>query len=225
MVRQNNGEQREYTFINMKRSYSQKQDGPRKDFTSITLEAFVVKPDRSITTTPSGRRVISFRTPIHNRTQYIASMCGLEPVESEDGTVWARVSMWDPADMQKKGAATRLDNLLNKVSGNLTLLITGSIEVKDTVSQKDGQTYRNVNINADDFTIMGRGSRSSGSQNGSGNKAAGSNQNTDKQAESVSAEVPAGQNANGEAVTGDIFPDGQNGNFYTMEELDDELPF
>ena len=145
----NNGSQKQYTFINMKRCVG--KNG--RPYIGVTLEALVSRPDSEIFRTENGRGVIHFSTPIHNRSKYIGEMCGLEPYTGQDGASWARVAMWD-SDPERAGLATRFKNLMDKHAGKtVILLITGSIRVSDDPG-RDGKTYRNVNIACDDYTAL-----------------------------------------------------------------------
>lgn len=144
-----NSSQKQYTFINMKRCVG--KNG--RPYIGVTLEALVSRPDSGIFYTESGRGVIHFSTPIHNRSKYIGELCGLEPHTGQDGASWARVAMWD-SDPERAGLATRFKNLMDKHAGKtVILLITGSIRVSDDPG-RDGQTYRNINIACDDFSLL-----------------------------------------------------------------------
>ena len=145
----NNENQKQYTFINMKRCVG-KSGNP---YIGITLEALVSRPDGDIFYMENGRGVINFSTPIHNKSKYIGELCGLEPYTGQDGVCWARVAMWN-SDPKRAGLATRFKNLMDKNTGKtVILLLTGSIRVTDDPG-RDGQTYRNINITCDDFTVL-----------------------------------------------------------------------
>ena len=141
--------QKEYTFINMKRCLG----ANGQTFTGVTVEAMVCRPDDRLTETQTERRVIRFSTPIRNQGNYIAKMCGKAPLETPDGTVWAKVSLWD-SDPQRRGLASRFNALLDKTGGKtLILMLTGSIKVEESRGS-DGKTYVNTNIDCDGFTLV-----------------------------------------------------------------------
>ena len=136
----NNGRQAQnkpqYTFLNMKECIGKNGN----QYHGITLEAKVINPGE-LTTTQSGKSVISFKTPITGRTQYLEKVLGIK-VPEKDGTAWAKVSCW-------YRTAERLDKFFNAVE-NCSLIVTGSI--KGSVSQ-DGK-YTNIDITADDWTVL-----------------------------------------------------------------------
>ena len=208
-----NGRQKEYTFLNMKRC--QGRNG--NPYIGLTLSALVCNPDLEATTTNTGKRVISFSTPIKNQGRYLETMCGMAPYESQDGTVWARVSLWD-SDPQRGGLATRFQSLLSKTVGKtLVLLVTGSVKVEEQQGN-NGRSYVNVNVTCDDFTVMRCFEAKNGSQQG---QASPSNMGY-----SPSQQMPSygGRQAAGGGKSGRGIPDGQS-DYYTMDFEDGELPF
>ena len=208
-----NGRQKEYTFVNMKRC--QGRNG--NPYIGVTLSALVCNPDAEATTTNTGKRVISFSTPIRNQGRYLETMCGMAPYESQDGTVWARVSLWD-SDPQRNGLATRFQSLLSKTAGKtLVLLVTGSVKVEEQQGN-NVKNYVNVNIVCDDFTVMRCFEAKSGSQQG---QTGASNRSY-----SASQQAPSygGHQAVSGRKSGGNIPDGQN-DFYSMDFDDSELPF
>ena len=208
-----NGRQKEYTFLNMKRC--QGRNG--NPYIGVTLSALVCNPDSEATTTNTGKRVISFSTPIKNQGRYLETMCGMAPYESQDGTVWARVSLWD-SDPQRGGLATRFQSLLSKTVGKtLVLLVTGSVKVEEQQGN-NGRSYVNVNIVCDDFTVM----RCFEAKNGAQQAQAGAS-NMGYSAPQQAPSYGGRQTADGGKASGGI-PDGQN-DFYSMNFDDSELPF
>lgn len=200
-------ENKRYTFLNMKRCIGKEN----KEYVGVTAELMVVKPE--LKTTQNGKTLAVFDTPINNRGKAIERMCGKTPYENNDGTCWARVTLWDNEYNQ---LATRFNNFMDKNSGKtVVLIVTGMI--KATESQgKDGKTYVNVNITADDFTVRGvyEKNGNGGSYNGGNNGNGASNGN-------------GGGNSGGynqpkqgtDSMT-------NNGGFFSADELDDfELPF
>ena len=132
----NRSQKAQYTFLNMKECIGKNGN----QYHGVTLEAKVVNAGE-LKTTQSGKSVISFKTPITGRTQYLEKILGVQLPE-KDGTVWAQVSCWDRT-------AERLNKFFDAVE-NCSLIVTGS--VKATASQ-DGK-YINVDITADDWTVL-----------------------------------------------------------------------
>ena len=132
-----------YTNMNLKRAL-----GKTGDYIAITMEAYVhnVEPIREV----GDKKVLNFTTFINNRGSYIKHYCGDCPQENADGGISARVSMWDSPQVSN-GLATRFSKYMSNKSGkNVVVNLTGSIKVKEEVG-KDGRTYKNVYITADEF--------------------------------------------------------------------------
>ena len=209
----NHEKQYTYTFLNMKRCVG-KND---KHYIGVTMEALVTRPDQDIRLTQNGNGVISFNAPVCNRAKYIETMCGMAPEVSNDGTCWVRISLWD-TDREHTGLATRFKSLMDKNNGkSVVLLVTGSIKVEQKQGN-DNKIYTNVNIMADDFTVLRvfvpkeRDERA----NGQAYPDRGSNGNHN---------APAHDDRKSQyAASQDEIPDGING-FVYMEDLDEELPF
>lgn len=184
-----------YTDINMKRS-----NGKNGEYVSITVQSLVTGVSQ-MTRTQSGKQVISCRIPISNRGKYIEKMCGLAPAEDSEGTAWARVSFWN--NEEDRGLASRFEHLMEKnADKNVILTITGSIKVEDQ-NGRDGKTYRNVNIAADDFFVCRILDRKN-----NGGFAAASTPAPAAAAPAAAAPAPAAA----------------NGNFYEIDD-DEDLPF
>lgn len=135
----NNGQQqkKQYTFLNLKQAV--KKDGGT--YLAVTMEALVNKPS-DLKVVGQDSQVINFTCPINNRTDYLSKMLGTQIVD-KDGTVWARVNVWNRV-------AGRLNSLLDKVD-SLTLIVTGSIHLSYGGDQ--GQ-YQNIEVTADDFIVL-----------------------------------------------------------------------
>lgn len=138
-------QKKQYTFVNMKRCTG----STGKEYIGVTIELLCKKPEfKTVAARSTGeaKTVASFRAPVNNRSDYIEKMCGLKPYTTDDGTAWARITMWERT-------AERLQNYLAKNPDGAVLIVTGSIKVADSEG-KDGKTYRNLDILADDFNVI-----------------------------------------------------------------------
>lgn len=164
--------QKKYTDITMNHSYyykdkEKKAESEKVNFISVALDGLVCSPDPSCRVFDNGKKVINFRVPIHNQGKYIENMCGLAPMEDDNGTAWAAVSMWDSVP-EHPGVATRFENLMKKVQGKTVVMtIVGQITVADEKDKKTGKTYRNTRIKADSFFGVRIFDKKNGGSNGS----------------------------------------------------------
>ena len=200
--RQQNNNQ--YTFLNMKDCI----DYNGNQCHGITLEAKVINPT-DLTTSKTGKPVISFKTPITGRTKLLEKELGIK-VPEKDGTVWAEVTFWNRT-------AERLNKFLDAVE-NCALIVTGTI--KASVSQ-DGK-YTNIDITADDWTVLRTWK--------SGQQPSAQGQTQQAAPAQASATVPPVEMPEAEtevyydpAPAEDAFPDG----FVPVdtENLEEDLPF
>lgn len=189
---------KKYTFINMKRC-----NGKNGEYVGVTLEAIVTKPPKQ-RKSPTGKDIVSFQTPVNNRGNYIKSMCGKQPYESDDGTSWARVSFWgDPND--NHNLARRFSDFIAK-HPRCALMVTGAISVKESTDNKSGKTYINLDITGDDFFFVRDIQKKEYSSS--------SSEPNQQKAASASAAAAAAQQDN---TSG--FP------FYDIDDDDSDLPF
>lgn len=191
---------KDYTFIDLKKCIGKNGN----EYVGITAECLVTEPSQ-LKTLDSGKKVINFTSPINNRAKRIATMCGKEPIE-KDGTCWARIAFWD-SEAGKDGVATRFSKFISNYE-NKTVIITvvGSVTVEENV--KNGVTYKNVMINANDFSFV-RSFEKKAKEN-SGN----TQTNAPASAPAHAAQTPV-QNT---------VPSGLNGDFSEIDD-DEDLPF
>ncbi len=194
-------EGKNYTNINLKRAL-----GKTGDYIAITMEAYVhnVEPIKDV----GDKKVVNFTTFINNRGNYIKYYCGDCPQENADGGISVRVSMWDSPQLSTNGLASRFSKYMsNKSDKNVVINLTGSIKVKEEIG-KDGRTYKNVYITADEFwearVTEKRGNSASN--------------NTQQQTAPVQPQQP--QQAQPEEPNATPFIDG----FISIDD-DEELPF
>ena len=128
----NNSGKKVYSFVNLKKCL-----GNKGEYTAITFIGNVISPSE-LTAKSNGNSVLSFKSVINNKGQYMSKALGME-IPEKDGAVWVRVSAWN-----KTGE--RLNNYLNTVSSS-TLVITGTVK-----ASVNGQ-YTNVDITMDDFAV------------------------------------------------------------------------
>lgn len=143
MANNQNQERKDYSFLNMKRCVGREGN----NFIGVTVQGFVNKYS-NLRQTSTGRTVCDFSLPINNRTKYLASMLGGEIYE-KDGTVWAKVTLWDSPDEKGQKLASRFDSYMQK-HPSCIVMITGAIKIDER--EDNGRTYRNVVITADDFS-------------------------------------------------------------------------
>ena len=129
---------KQYTFMKLNRSTSKSGE----DYVSCTLAGQIISPTALATAPDSGRSVISFVTPIKNRSQTIKRFCGAEPSIDESGTTWADVTVW----------GRRAENFAKYLQRHPRSVITivGSMRVEEVLN-KQGEPYNRVKITMTDF--------------------------------------------------------------------------
>ena len=133
-----NQRQQQYTFLNLKKAIGSKG----QTYNAIVLEAFTARISEP--RQAEGNTVISISTPISGRNKYITSFFGTEPSATQDGTVFAQVSLWGKL-------AERYIHFSQKYP-KAVLFVTGSARIVESQA-KDGRVYKNLVINADDFDV------------------------------------------------------------------------
>lgn len=123
---------RQYSFMKMNKSLTDNGG----TFVSCTVAAQVMH-STGLNKSPEGAPVISFVTPIHNRSRAIERMCGAMPSTDETGTTWADVTAWDQV-------AERFAHYLEKHPRSV-ITIVGSIRVQEVMS-KAGEPYNRAKI-------------------------------------------------------------------------------
>ena len=137
-MNEQNQRQQTYTFLNLKKAIGSKG----QTYNAIVLEAFTarISEPRQV----EGNTVISISTPISGRNKYITSFFGTEPSATQDGTVFAQVSLWGKL-------AERYIHFSQKYP-KAVLYVTGSARIVESQA-KDGRVFKNLIVNADDFDV------------------------------------------------------------------------
>ena len=144
MSNQNN--QKKSSYLHMVPAL--KRDG--STFISATMKGLVCRPSELIH--QGDNLILNFRMPIYNKGNYIAAMCRMQPVEEQDGTVWADVSLWQKDDAEY-GLATKMDRLIKANPGKrIAITLNGSIRVAEQ-TDRNGHVYVNTRIVGSAFSV------------------------------------------------------------------------
>ena len=161
----NETQRKYYSFFNTKTCVGSKGN----TYIGVTVEGIPMKVGELKTVMNGTKNVVNFVLPIKNREQKIERACGLAPnfsQKGEDVTVWAKCSIWgsiNPQESQTSNTATRFVNWIAQ-HPNTVVVLTGSIKVVTNTSEKDGNTYNDCIIDADDFFVARQLQNNSGYQ-------------------------------------------------------------
>lgn len=212
-----------------------KRDG--STFISATVKGLVCKPSGLIH--QGNNLILNFRMPIYNKGSYIAAMCNMQPVEDQDGTVWADVSLWQK-DNAEYGLATKMDRLIKANPGKrITITLNGSIRVAEQ-TDRNGHVYVNTRIVGSAFSVdrfleaHQQGKKQTPQQVSQTQQGNGSHQQADNQPQAASQPAQAQQTAQQQNVSQRASqpqqtqsypdPDYEDDGIYIIDE-DEESPF
>lgn len=144
-----NNERKTYSFMSLFRAVS--TDG--SPYIGVVVKGWPFDMDKELTQTANGKSVLHCKLPISNRGKMIETLSGCAPTE-KDGVVFAQVSMFEKT-------AERFLSFTQK-HPKPEVCFTGSMKVTQNTSQKNGQTYVNVQITANDFFLVRDAKNSTG---------------------------------------------------------------
>lgn len=147
-----NQERKQFTEISLIDAVNSKGNS----YTAVVLPKIHVNAEKVTQRDAGGHKVVEFRIPINNRAKMIGEKCGKTPKETDDGTSFAKVTLWDEN-------GDRFLSFIGKHPRSIMSFV-GSIKVSEDEG-KDGNTYVNVTISASQWTFQ-RDVKSTGSEDG-----------------------------------------------------------